>query len=47
VDNSRRHGLDRSDDKTSLTGVLAGAGYRRSPETPGLLRLSPLDIAWK
>ena len=37
----------RSDDKTSLMGVLAAAGYRRSPETPGLLRLSPLDIAWK
>jgi hypothetical protein len=37
----------RSDDKTTLTGVLAGAGYRRSPDTPGLLRLSPLDIAWK
>jgi hypothetical protein len=37
----------RGDDKTSLIGVLAGAGYRRLPEAPGLLRISPLDIAWK
>jgi hypothetical protein len=37
----------RSDDKTWLTGVLAAVGYRRLPETPGLLRLSPLEISWK
>ncbi len=39
--------LLRKDDKTSLAGVLAAAAYRHPPATPGLLRLSPLEISWR
>lgn len=37
----------RKDGNAVLAGVLAIAGYRRAPAQPGMLRLSPLEIAWR
>jgi len=31
----------------ALAGVLVAAAHRRLPDDPGMLRLSPVDIAWR
>ncbi len=37
----------RKDDKALLTGVLVAIGYERTPASAGMLRLSPIEIAWR
>jgi polysaccharide lyase-like protein len=37
----------RKDAATTLTGVLASAGYKAAAPQPGVLRLSPLEVSWK
>lgn len=37
----------RKDAEARLTGILVGAGYRRTQENPGTLRLSPLEVSWR
>ncbi|MEI9898954.1 MAG: polysaccharide lyase [Hyphomicrobium sp.] len=37
----------RGDADTLLTGILATVGYHRTQAAPGMLRLSPFEIAWR
>lgn len=37
----------RKDTSTILAGILAIVGYGRAPDEPGMLRLSPFEIAWR
>jgi hypothetical protein len=37
----------RSGATTFLTGILAAASYRRVPDIPGSVQISPFEIAWR
>lgn len=37
----------RNDSDTLITGILAAIGYHQAPAQPGMLRLSPFEIAWR